>query len=114
MGQGGSSAIEAEFRGSDPKVLRHLVNQLVLLNPFIRKTKIVVLVISRKNLADALAGHYLVERVGVYRESDNLIPIIARRPKTTSASINDIEIKFNNLKNVANCSSDKWISRDMA
>jgi multidrug efflux pump subunit AcrB len=47
--------------------------------------------VSRVDLADALLGHYAGKRVGVYREGDTLIPIIARNPGTASASINDIK-----------------------
>ena len=111
LGPGGGSAIEAEFRGPDPKVLRQLANQATdimradrtlsikndwrepvsVIEPVFSENKGRRAGVSRVDLADALLGHYAGTRVGVYREGDTLIPIIARNPGTASASINDIK-----------------------
>jgi len=47
--------------------------------------------VSRQDLADALTRHYSGKQVGVYREGEDLIPIIARSPETATASIDDIK-----------------------
>ena len=110
LGPGGGSAIEAEFRGPDPKILRHLANQTTdimrtdrtlsvkndwrdpvsVIEPIYSETKGRRAGVSRKDLADALQGYYSGSHVGVYREGDNLIPIIARNSGTANASIDDI------------------------
>ena len=111
LGPGGGSAIEAEFRGPDPKVLRRLANQATdimraehtlsvknswrepvgVIEPVYSETKGRRAGVSRKDLADALENYYSGKTVGMYREGEDLIPIIARSPKTTSSSIDDIE-----------------------
>ena len=111
LGPGGGSAIEAEFRGSDPKVLRRLANQATdimraektlsvksdwrdpvsVIEPIYSETKGRRAGVSRKDMADALTNHFSGKRVGVYREGEDLIPIIARSPETANASIADIK-----------------------
>jgi len=111
LGPGGGSAIEAEFRGSDPKVLRRLANQATdimraehtlsvkndwrdpvsVIEPIYSETKGRRAGVSRKDLADALTNHYSGKQVGVYREGEDLLPIIARSPETATASIDDIK-----------------------
>ncbi len=111
LGPGGGSAIEAEFRGDDPKVLRQLANQATnimraertlsvknnwrdpvsIIEPIYSQSKGRRAGISRKDLAAALSQYYSGKQVGVYREGSDLIPIIARDPGTATASINDIK-----------------------
>ncbi|MBL4682168.1 MAG: efflux RND transporter permease subunit [Pseudomonadales bacterium] len=47
--------------------------------------------VSRKDLADALTKYFSGKQIGVYREGNDLIPIIARDPRTATATINDIK-----------------------
>ncbi len=111
LGPGGGSAIEAEFRGPDPKVLRQLAIQATdimraertlsvkndwrdpvsVIEPIYSESKGRRAGISRKDLADALTKHYSGKQVGVYREGEDLVPIIARNPKTATATIDDIK-----------------------
>jgi len=110
LGPGGGSAIEAEFRGPDPKVLRQLANKATdimraertlsvkndwrdpvsVIEPVYSESKGRRAGVSRQDLADALTKHYSGKHVGVYREGEDLIPIIARNPQTATASIDDI------------------------
>lgn len=133
LGPGGGSAIEAEFSGSDPKVLRRLTNQakaimiadggalsikdnwrqpVSVIEPIYSETKGRRAGISRKDLADAILKFYSGKQVGVYREDEDLIPIISRLPNTENATINDIK-KYSgaeciNWKNDPYCTSDPW------
>lgn len=111
LGPGGGSAIEAEFRGPDPKVLRQLANQATdimraertlsvkndwrdpvsVIEPIYSENKGRRAGVSRQDLAEALTKHYSGKQVGVYREGEDLIPIIARNPETATASIDDIK-----------------------
>ncbi len=111
LGPGGGSAIEAEFKGPDPQALRRLANQATdimraertlsvkndwrepvnVIEPIYSETKGRRAGVSRKDLAEALHTHYSGKQVGVYREGDNLIPIIARDPGTVDATIDDIK-----------------------
>lgn len=111
LGPGGGSAIEAEFRGPDPKVLRRLANKATdimraertlsvkndwrnpvsVIEPIYSEIKGRRAGVSRKDLANALTNYYSGKHVGVYREGEDLIPIIARSPETVNASIEDIK-----------------------
>ena len=112
LGPGGGSAIEAEFSGSDPKVLRRLANEakaimmadqgtlstkdnwrqpVSVIEPVYSETKARRAGVSRKDLADAILNYYSGEQVGVYREKEDLIPIISRLPNTENADIQGIK-----------------------
>ncbi|NOZ54681.1 MAG: efflux RND transporter permease subunit [Gammaproteobacteria bacterium] len=112
LGPGGGSAIEAEFSGDDPKVLRRLANEakaimiadggalsikdnwrqpVSVIEPVYSETKGRRAGVSRKDLADAILKYYTGKQVGVYRERDDLIPIISRLPNTENASIQGIK-----------------------
>ncbi len=112
LGPGGGSAIEAEFSGADPKVLRRLANEakaimiadggalsikddwrqpVSVIEPVYSETKGRRAGVSRKDLADAILNYYSGNQVGVYRERDDLIPIISRLPNTENASIQGIK-----------------------
>jgi multidrug efflux pump subunit AcrB len=112
LGPGGGSKIEAEFRGADPKVLRRLANEakdimaadgrtlsikddwrqpVSVIEPIYSETKGRRAGVSRKDLANALLNHYSGKNVGVYREGQDLIPIISRVPGTENATIESIK-----------------------
>ncbi len=112
LGPGGGSAIEAEFSGSDPKILRRLANEakaimiadggalsikdnwrqpVSVIEPVYSETKGRRAGVSRKDLADAILNYYSGKQVGVYREGEDLIPIISRLPNTENASIQGIK-----------------------
>lgn len=112
LGPGGGSAIEAEFSGADPKVLRRLANEakaimiadggalsikddwrqpVSVIEPIYSETKGRRAGVSRKDLADAILNYYSGKQVGVYREGDDLVPIISRLPNTENASIEGIK-----------------------
>ncbi|MEL6300579.1 MAG: efflux RND transporter permease subunit [Pseudomonadota bacterium] len=102
LGPGGGSKIEASFQGPDPTVLRGLAEQakLVMANdggalsikddwrqpvsviePIYSTSKGRRAGVSREDLANALQTVYSGLTVGVYREGDELIPIISRAPE---------------------------------
>jgi multidrug efflux pump subunit AcrB len=111
LGPGGGSAIEAEFSGPDPKVLRGLAEEakavmvadggaLSIKDNWRQPVSVVVPIyseskgrsagVSRKDLADAINGYYSGKQVGVYREGEDLIPIISRFPNAENAKIDEI------------------------
>ena len=112
LGPGGGSDIEAEFRGPDPKVLRQLAAQakaimqadggaisikddwrqpVSVIEPVYSELKGRRAGISRNDLAVATQSYYSGEHVGVYRENEDLIPIISRLPGSDDATIADIK-----------------------
>ncbi len=112
LGPGGGSAIEAEFSGDDPKILRRLANEakaimiadggalsikdnwrqpVSVIEPVYSENKGRRAGVSRKDLADAILNYYSGKQVGVYREGDDLIPIISRLPNTENATIQGIK-----------------------
>ena len=112
LGPGGGSKIEVEFSGDDPKVLRRLANEakaimiadgrvqsikddwrqpVSVIEPIYSEAKGRRAGVSRKDLANALLNYYTGKNVGVYREGEDLLPIIARAPETKDANIDDIK-----------------------
>lgn len=112
LGPGGGSKIEAEFSGPDPVVLRTLANQaksimaaddraisvkddwrqpVSVIQPEYSSNKGRRLGVSRQDLSSALSTNFSGSSVGVYREKDTLIPIIARAPKDERVDANGIE-----------------------
>lgn len=110
MGPGGGSKIEATFKGPDSAVLRDLARQakqimqddggavlikdswgeeVPFLQPIYSETKGERLGIRRKDLADALATNFSGRRLGVFREGEDLIPIISRAPEDERSEIFD-------------------------
>lgn len=102
QGPGGGSKIEASFSGSDAKVLRRLVNeakaimvadpgailikddwrrQVPIIEPVFSVNKGERVGITRQDLAEALEENFNGVQRGVYREGDDLIPIISRAPE---------------------------------
>jgi multidrug efflux pump subunit AcrB len=102
LGPGGGSKIEAQFSGPDPAVLRDLASQakailardakaMAIKDDWRQQVSVVVpeysesrgrrLGVSREDLAVALQTNFSGRTVGVYREADRLIPIVARAPE---------------------------------
>jgi multidrug efflux pump subunit AcrB len=102
LGPGGGSKIEAEFSGPDPAVLRQLANKAkaimaadggaISIKDDWRQPVSVVEVkynadsgrrlgISREDLANALRTNFSGRPVGIYREGDQSLQIIARAPQ---------------------------------
>ena len=111
LGPGGGSKIEAEFSGPDPVVLRQLASQAkalmatdskaISIKDDWRQPKSVVepiyndvrarrLGISREDVANAILTNFTGKTVGVYREGDTLIPIIARAPEAERLDAQDM------------------------
>ncbi|MDP0562542.1 MAG: efflux RND transporter permease subunit [Candidatus Endonucleobacter sp. (ex Gigantidas childressi)] len=112
LGPGGGAAIEAEFKGPDPQVLRRLANKaktimvadggalsikdnwrqpVGVITPIYSEAKARRAGVSRQDLADAILRYYSGKQVGVYREGEDLIPIISRLPNTENATIHGIK-----------------------
>ncbi len=112
LGPGGGSKIEAEFSGPDPVVLRTLANEakaimaadgraisvkddwrqpVSLIQPEYSANRGRRLGISRQDLSSALSTNFSGSSVGVYREKDTLIPIVARAPKDERVDANSID-----------------------
>ncbi len=102
LGPGGGSKIEAEFSGPDPVVLRGLADKakaimakdgsaisikddwrqpVSVIEPVYNEESGRRLGVSREDLANALRANFSGRDVGVYREGDQLIRIIARAPE---------------------------------
>ena len=101
MGPGGGSKIEAAFTGPDPAVLRRLANQakaiiaadggailirddwrrqVPVLTPVFSPNKGERVGITRLDVANALEENFDGVQRGVFREGDDLIPIVSRAP----------------------------------
>lgn len=99
---GGGSKIEAVFSGSDPAVLRDLASQakaimaadgravlirddwrrqVPVFEPVYSQNKGERVGITRNDIAVALEENFTGRQRGVYREGDNLIPIVSRAPE---------------------------------
>ena len=116
LGRGGGKKIEAAFRGSDPVVLRRLAEeakaimandpQAVAIQDDWRQ-KVPVLRPAVDSVAAERAGVGITEisaalnrafsgsQVGVYREGDQLIPIIARAPapeRLTATQLESVQV----------------------
>jgi multidrug efflux pump subunit AcrB len=111
LGPGGEFKIQARFRGPDPKVLRELSNRAQAImreDPGIknvtddwrRKVKVVVpefseskarrAGVSRSDLANALEMTFSGRSVGLWREGDELLPIISRPQENERTSVENI------------------------
>lgn len=112
LGPGGGSKIEATFKGADPSVLRELAGQakqimiedggaISIQDDWRQQVAMVVPVyshvkgqragISRSDVANSIATNFSGASVGVYREHDELIPIIARAPLNERLDLDDIQ-----------------------
>ena len=102
LGPGGGSKIEASFSGPDPEVLRTLANeakaimaadggaisikddwrrQVPVIEPVFSANKGERAGITRKDISEALEENFSGVQRGLYREGDELIPIISRAPQ---------------------------------
>jgi multidrug efflux pump subunit AcrB len=111
IGPGGGSKIETVFHGADPVVLRALAEEaesimradgraLSVKNDWRHAVSFIEpryseslgrrAGISREDLVAALQTHFSGRTVGVYRESDDLLPIISRAPLSDRQNIEDI------------------------
>ncbi len=99
LGPGGGPKIEAKFSGPDPRVLRNLASQaktimasdggailikddwrrqVPVIQPVYSQNKGERLGITRQAVSEALDEHFDGRQRGLYREGDDLIPIISR------------------------------------
>ncbi|OXU15052.1 efflux RND transporter permease subunit [Sedimentisphaera salicampi] len=104
--------IEARFRGKDPKVLHRLAGKAVevmretpgaknirkdwrqrvnVIRPEFSESQAHRIGVSRSDLANSLQWNFNGLRVGLYREKDELIPIISRPPEDQRVSAENIE-----------------------
>ena len=116
LGPGTGEDIEARFSGPNPRILRQLSykaqsimhgdanatdirsdwrQMIKTIEPIYSETQARNTGISRSDLSDALAIAFSGSPIGVYREGDELLPILSRSPdreRTDIASIRDIQI----------------------
>ncbi|MDY7098190.1 MAG: efflux RND transporter permease subunit [Pseudomonadota bacterium] len=111
LGPGGGSKIEATFTGPDPEVLRKLAAEaqeiyladggaiavkdnwrqpVPSIEPIYSEVKGRRAGISRADVGAALARNYSGQQVGVYRENDDLIPIMSRAPENERLNVSDM------------------------
>ncbi|BCS97210.1 multidrug transporter AcrB [Desulfoluna limicola] len=107
-----SGAVEVRFSGPDAKVLRQLSNQVQdilmdnpdtyavrddwrqrvkIIRPQFDETRARQAGISRTDLARALEMNVSGSRIGIYRDGDELIPIIARQPEEERLDVENIQ-----------------------
>ncbi|MGI9478254.1 MAG: efflux RND transporter permease subunit, partial [Hyphomicrobiaceae bacterium] len=115
LGPGGGSIIEAEFTGPDPVVLRELAekakavyaaegaiaikddwrNMIKVVRPRVNEENARRLGLTQRDIAKAIAARFDGESIGVYREGDELRPIIFRPNKADRddiARIREVQI----------------------
>ncbi len=111
LGPGGGFLVEARFIGADPNVLRGLSEQakqimredgglVSIRDDWRERAKIVVAEfaedqarragVSREDLSNSLQSTFSGIQVGLYRESDDLIPILSQPPKEQRDSVDVI------------------------
>ena len=111
IGPGVSFKIEAEFSGDNPKVLRQLSEkarqmiaadpvaqtirddwrqQVQVLKPIVSETMARQTGITRPIISNALQTTFSGKTVGLYRENDNLIPLVLRLPEYERKQANQI------------------------
>lgn len=112
LGRGGGKKIEVAFKGSEPSVLRQLAEQakaimaadsgaiaiqddwrdkIPVLRPVVNEVAARRAGVDISQISQALNRTFTGERVGVYREQDKLIPIIARAPYNERSLAQDVE-----------------------
>jgi multidrug efflux pump subunit AcrB len=116
LGRGGGKKIEAAFRGPDPTVLRRLAEEakaimaadpgavtvqddwrekVAVLRPEIDRVAAERAGVDASQISAALNRAFSGTPVGVYREGDTLVPIIARAPLTErddAAALNNVQV----------------------
>ncbi len=112
LGPGKGSKIEARFSGPDEKVLRRLSNEaqdimhktpgavdirddwrqpVKVIEPVYSESQARLTGITRKIMNDALQTAFSGMQVGLYREGDELIPIISRAPDKERLDIENLD-----------------------
>ncbi|MCZ6750233.1 MAG: efflux RND transporter permease subunit [Acidobacteria bacterium] len=108
LGPGGGAKIEAQFSGPNRRILRQLAEQaksimredpgavnirddwrqpVKVIVPVYAETPARVAGVTRPDLAGAIEMAFEGRRVGVYREEDDLLPIIARAPQEERSDV---------------------------
>ena len=111
VGPGKGAKIEAMFMGPDRAVLRQLVaqakdimrkqpaavnirddwrQQVKLIEPVYSEAQARAIGVTRPDLADAIRMAFEGKRVGVYRQGDDLLPIVARAPAEERAEVDNL------------------------
>jgi multidrug efflux pump subunit AcrB len=111
LGRGGGKKIEAAFRGPDPQVLRRLADEakavmakdpeaLAIQDDWRQQVPVVSPRFSVEaaqragvlpsDIAGALEYNYIGQQIGVYREREKLIPIVARAPAAEREGVEDL------------------------
>ncbi|NDV26130.1 efflux RND transporter permease subunit [Desulfovibrio sp. JC010] len=111
LGPGRSASIEVRFSGPDTKVLRQLSleaqdimlatghaesirdnwrQDVKVLSPVIMEAQAKIAGITRPDLAKAMNLFFTGTNIGVYREGDKLLPIVARPPARERLDVNQI------------------------
>lgn len=111
IGPSGGAKIEVRFSGEDPNVLRSLSDQAMdimrkdghamgikddwrqrvkLLQPIYDEQKARRIGVYRPQLCQATLTNFDGRQVGLYREGDDLLPIIARAPAAERTTVDDM------------------------
>lgn len=112
LGPGGGYLIEGRFSGPDPNQLRALSSQaeailradrlstgvrndwrqrVAVIKPIVNEPQARKVGMTRQDIASALQTNFVGQSVGVYREHDNLIPIVLRAPQQERQSVDDLD-----------------------
>ena len=112
LGPGGGSDIEVRLRGPDRDVLRTLSSEIEkimkadpvsrdvrndwrqrvkMLVPVLNDSMVSRLGLTRGDIAQTLQRTYGGRRVGIYREGDDLIPIVARAPERERTDVGELQ-----------------------
>jgi multidrug efflux pump subunit AcrB len=111
LGPGDPAKIHARFRGYDADMLRLMADEtkkimqheptatdilddwrqrVPMIRPLIAETQARAAGIMRADIASALATSFEGDRIGVYREGDDQLPIIARSPNAERTNVDDL------------------------
>ncbi|HAS90568.1 MAG TPA: AcrB/AcrD/AcrF family protein, partial [Desulfovibrio sp.] len=111
LGPGRAASIEVRFSGPDTNILRELSHKaqdimlatghaesirddwrqdVKVLSPVIMEAQAKIAGITRPDLANAMQMFFTGTNVGVYREGDKLLPIVARPPARERLDVNQI------------------------
>jgi len=112
LGPGDGGRIQAKIMGPDPKIVRRLAEQahriiedeplakgvrldwrqqVKLVEPQIAAEEADAAGITRPDVAAAILSNFEGERVGVFRENDELLPIVMRQPEPMRSNIDSIQ-----------------------
>ncbi|WP_411846027.1 efflux RND transporter permease subunit [Roseibacillus persicicus] len=112
LGPGGKGKIQARFSGPDPEVLRNLSSQaeeifaahpnsksvrndwrqrVKVLRPQLAEDRANLLGIGKSELSDAIRQAFEGVMVGVYREGDQLLPVVLRAPEDQQSDFDQLD-----------------------